>query len=128
MHEIKEIIVKELRQYGDSFWRGTVEDRKKTFLRLHKFLELLSGKRVKLKFSIPAEICRWGNSGKSNYNVFANTITLKGRLSVITFLHEWGHALGMDEKKAQEFAVSIFSTVYPEKFNKLRKIGPMYVR
>ena len=34
-----------------------------------------------------------GDSGGSYYSRGANVIVLAGRLSVITFLHEWGHAV-----------------------------------
>ena len=40
-------------------------------------------------------------------------ITLFGKLSVVTFLHEFAHALGHDERKACRWSINLFRRVFP---------------
>lgn len=111
-------------------WRGTVGERIDKFTWLHRELCKIFGKRVHLAFDIPADIKDWYSSGGSFHIIGVDGkewIVLQGKLSVITFLHEWGHALGMDQWEAQEWATSIFKQVFPEQWKKLKNVGGMMV-
>ena len=60
-----------------------------------------------------------GNSGGSSYNTMSNTITMRGRLSIVTLLHEFGHARGFGEKKACIFSINLFKRVFPKQYERL---------
>lgn len=107
-------------------WKGTIEERKSKFIRLHERMNAIFGRKLKLLFNLPPSIKDWGDSGQSCYfwNISGvEGIKLCGRLSVITFLHEWGHALGMEQEDAQKWAVELFKRIWPEKFAKLVEVG-----
>lgn len=119
-----EQIINKVKEIGNRFWRGEVKDRKKAFLELHNFLNTLYNRNIKLIFNINEDPSKWTFSGNSYYSSLEEKIVLKGKLSLITFLHEWGHALGKwKQEEAQEYAVSIFSKAFPEKFAKLQRDG-----
>lgn len=60
-------------------------------------------------------------SRKSNFIFLMNE-------SLITLLHEFGHARGFGEYKAVKFSVSLFKRVYPKQFDKLKPKNHMLVR
>ncbi len=63
------------------------------------------------------------DSSASFYNPEEHKILLTGKLSVITFLHEFAHALGYDEEQARKWSLTLFKKVYPVAFEKL-VMGP----
>jgi len=112
-------------------WKGTVGERIDKFVWLHGELCKIFNKKVHLAFDIPADTKDWYSSEGSYYTIGLDGrewMVLQGRLSVITYLHEFAHALGMDQQEAQEWATSIFRQVFPEKYKKLRNVGGMMVR
>ena len=54
------------------------------------------------------------DSGASCYIPSTNTIILRGRMSVVSFLHEWGHRLGKDEKRACSWSINLFRRCFPK--------------
>lgn len=42
-----------------------------------------------------------------------------GRYSVVTFLHEFGHALGKNEKETCRWSINLFRHHFPKSFNRL---------
>lgn len=52
-----------------------------------------------------------------------NVIYLKGRLSVITLLHEFAHGLGKGEYDACRWSLNLFRRVFPRQWNKLEFEG-----
>lgn len=58
-------------------------------------------------------------SGSSSYAPGSHTITMRGNLSIITFLHEFGHALGKNEKKTCHWSINLFRKVFPKQYAKL---------
>lgn len=105
-------------------WHGTRERRKKKFYRLHRELCRIYGKETKLIFGVLDS----SSSGSSTYCPATDTITLRGKLSVVTFLHEWGHALGKDEREACRWSVNLFKRVFPEQFARCLQQGHMLVK
>jgi hypothetical protein len=82
------------------------------------------GKDIKLRFEVPDDIKLWHFSGDSEFNYTTNTITLRGRLSVVSYLHEWGHALGYrEQERAQAYAVGLFKLVFPQQYARLKRWG-----
>jgi hypothetical protein len=61
-----------------------------------------------------------GDSGTSYYDHDAHEIVMQGKLSIITFLHEIGHAVyGYDEHMARVWSINLFKKVYPKAFARL---------
>jgi hypothetical protein len=63
------------------------------------------------------------NSFTSHYDPLTNTIMIAGKLSIITFLHEYAHARGKDEFGAVKWSLSLFKRCYPIAFTKLIASG-----
>ena len=121
-------------------WAGTVGERIDKFNLLFKELKkIYDMKDWQLICSVPTQIKFWKSSRKSCVYKPEKVIILSGKLSVITFLHEFGHAIvtekfvkmprEKEEKMVQEWAVKLFSKVFPEKFEKLKSKdnGALYI-
>ena len=101
-------------------WRGSFEERQSKFRQLHADFCRIYGVNPTLQI----EGNGTGDSGASSYCPIKNTITLVGRLSVITFLHEWGHVLnGADEFAACRWSLRLFQRCFSKSFNRLRWEG-----
>jgi hypothetical protein len=113
-------------------FRGTIEERKAKFLECHALLTRLFNKPYRLTFGEITEETEKipGASANSYHQRSTQTINLSGRLSVITLLHEWGHALGMNEEDAQKFAWIHFKEAFPKSASRLIKSedGVMFVK
>ncbi|MBU0999586.1 hypothetical protein KKG24_04810 [Patescibacteria group bacterium] len=104
-------------------WRGTAEERKIKFQLLHDSLCQIYEKDVTLLFSdirIPAPK---GSSGSSSYSPYEKVITIRNKLSVVTYTHEFGHALGFNERQACHWSLNLFKQVFPEKYAKLNHVN-----
>ena len=95
-------------------WQGTVEERKSKFQALHADLCRVYGKTTKLEFGA----LDGSDSGASHYCPATDTITLCGRLSVITALHEFSHCLGRDEFGAVKWSVGLFARCFPKSWSR----------
>ena len=112
----------------DGPWRGALEERKRKFCRLNEALAEAYGMPTPdLRFAgIPslgggsfsgASSCRRRGRGRPA------VITMRGKLSVVTFLHEFAHALGRDERGACRWSINLFRRVFPEQYARLRADG-----
>jgi len=95
-------------------WKGTFAERKAKFHRLHKDLCRIYGKHTRLRF----RKIDGGRSDDSSYNEVADVITLRGKLSVITYLHEFSHALGRNERGSCRWSVNLFKRCFPKQFSR----------
>jgi hypothetical protein len=68
------------------------------------------------------------HSGASNYRPACHTITLTGKLSVLTYLHEFAHARGADERQACRWSINLFRRCFPRSFARCRAVGHTLVR
>ncbi len=100
-------------------WRGTEDERKAKFERLHYDLCALYSKQTRLVIGL----LDGEDSGSSHYVRPSDTITLCGKLSVLTFLHEFGHALGKDERAACRWSLNLFRAVFPVSFARCVAVG-----
>lgn len=106
-------------------WRGALRQRAKLFRRLNRQLaEAYSIRVPKLHFHCDGQ----GSSGASCYRPAEHSITLSGRLSVVTYLHEFGHARGMDERQAVRWSVNLFRRVFPRSFAACQQVGHTLIR
>ena len=104
-------------------WRGTLEERRAKFETLNRDLGEAYG--VEPPLLVVAGRGE-GDSGASSYCPVTNTITMRGRLSVITFLHEWGHRFhGRSEHKACRWSLNIFRKVFKKSWLRLSFEGHM---
>ena len=47
------------------------------------------------------------------------TIVIRGKLSIITLLHEFAHVIGRDQQRAVRWSLNLFQRVYPKQYDKL---------
>lgn len=104
-------------------WRGSLDERHQKFKALHAALcEAYSlNPPSRLIFGNDHASC----SGKSCFIPAMNVIILRGRLSVTTYLHEFGHARGMNEHEATAWSLNLFKRVWPKLFARCRNEGHM---
>jgi len=114
--------VKAFRRVGP--WRGTLDERKAKFRRLNGALAQVHGLPTpELRFAgidgsfSGASSCRRRGAGRPA------VITMRGKLSVVTFLHEFAHALGRDERGACRWSINLFGRVFPEQYTRLHADG-----
>jgi len=108
-------------------WSGSPEEIETKFKWLLEELNRIYAKETRLIFEVPKREEERYPSWESYYDRSTDTIYLQGRYSVITFLHEYAHALGGNEIEAQAWAVLHFFTVWPEKL-RAAKEGRILVR
>jgi hypothetical protein len=107
-------------------WQGKIAERKRKFLDVFAVLCEEAGLDVDgwhLEFDIPDRFSQWHDSGASQTYHDEKVIILRGRLSVITLLHEFGHIYLPRETShvdVQRFAVEWFAKVFPEKMANLK--------
>jgi hypothetical protein len=96
-------------------WRGTEAERRTKFRRLHRELCRVYGVRPSLTFWAREVAC---------YVPMQNRINLP-QLSVVTYLHEFVHARGADERQACRWSINLFRRVFPRSFARCRQVGHM---
>lgn len=106
-------------------WQGTVAERRAKFRGLHVALaDALDVKPPRLVMTRSDAL----DSGRSCYIPKLDTIILHG-LSVVTFLHEWGHRLhGRSERDACRWSVNLFRLCFPRSFAACRFDGHLLRR
>lgn len=101
-------------------WRGSYAERRVKFELLIRDLAAAYG------IPCPQVVCdgRDGeDTGRSCYVPTLHTIILRGRLSVVTTLHEFAHALGKDERGACRWSLNIIARCFPRSFARARQEG-----
>jgi hypothetical protein len=96
-------------------WRGTEAERRAKFRRLHRELCRVYGVHPSLTFSEREVAC---------YVPVQDRINLP-RLSVVTYLHEFAHTRGADERQACRWSINLFRRVFPRSFARCRQVGHM---
>ena len=102
-------------------WSGSLDERKQKFIKLHHDLCRIYDKRTILRFGA----LNGGSSGNSSYARAADVITLRGKLSVVTYLHEFAHVLGRDERGACRWSINLFAKYFSEQFVRCSRQGHM---
>ena len=97
-------------------YRGTLDEREAKFQRLNEKLNEIYHKNTKLIF----ENIDGSRSDLSRYNIVLDEITLSGKLSIVTYLHEYAHSIfGISERKAVSWSLNSFKRIYPILFENL---------
>ena len=68
------------------------------------------------------------SSGASHYIPRDHRIVIVGKLSVVTYLHEFAHALGFDEQEACRWSINLFRECFPRQYSRLVHVGHMLIR
>jgi hypothetical protein len=104
-------------------WRGSLDEQHAKFKTLHDELCAAYGLTPppRLVFGNDHVSC----SGSSCYFPALNTIVLRGKLSVVTYLHEFAHARGKGERGAATFSINLFKRVWPILFARCSHDGHM---
>ena len=105
-------------------WQGSIDERMAKFQQLHNDLCRVYAKHTSLRFGSINGVC----SGGSCYDPMADTIVLNGKLSVVTYLHEFAHGLGKDEYGACRWSLNLFRACFPRSFGRCRAQGHMLRR
>lgn len=97
-------------------WQGTVEERAEKIRVLYRELAAV--------YRIEAPTLRVSPSAIDAYWPPVHTIRLNAsNLSVVTALHEFGHALGKDERLAVRWSVNLFRRIFPRSYARLNHVG-----
>lgn len=106
-------------------WSGSLEKRKEKFSKVNDDLAAAYGTpKPELRF----EQMDGTSSRGSYYLPTAHRIVLIGRLSVVTYLHEFAHALAKDEASACRWSINVFRQCFPRQFSRLIHRGHMLIR
>ena len=106
-------------------WSGSLQKRKEKFIKLnHDLATACNIPEPEFRF----EQMDGTSSGGSYYLPTAHRIVLAGKLSVVTYLHEFAHALGKDETDACKWAINLFRQCFPRQFSRLIHRGHMLIR
>ena len=102
-------------------WKGTPFQRAAKLSWLHLEFCKIYGVDTKLTFD-PDILCDVEQkSGNGWWDPELNMIHISGKVSILTFLHEWGHNLhGESEFYACWWSINLFRKIFPQNFNKLR--------
>lgn len=104
-------------------WAGSLMERQEKFRVLNEALAAAYGfEAPKLVFGINETM----DGGSGCYLPALRTIILKGRLSVVTYLHEFAHFLyGGSERTACRWSLNLFRRCFPRSWARLRFEGHM---
>ena len=106
-------------------WRGSLDERKEKFRGLNKSLADAYGiPEPDLQF----EMIDGSSSGSSHYIRALHRIVLEGKLSVVTFLHEFAHARGKGEQGACRWSINLFRRCFPRQYSRLVGRGHMLIK
>ena len=106
-------------------WRGTTDERQEKIRALHHDLSTACNlAEPELVFTCIIG----GPSGGSHYEPSRQRIVIVGKLSVVTYLHEFGHAQGMGEKESCRWSINLFKRCFPRQYGRLVHVGHMLVR
>jgi len=110
---------------GSDPWQGNIEQRQEKLRELNHNLSAACGiTEPTLAFGV----LNGGSSSGSLYIPSQHRIVLVGRLSVVTYLHEFAHALGLGERDACRWSINLFRRFFPAQYARLIHVGHMLVR
>ncbi len=106
-------------------WSGSMESRKRKLSDANRMMAEACG----VDMPTLAFGCLDGSSsGASSYSPRDHRIVMVGKLSVVTFLHEFAHALGHDERKACRWSINLFRRCFPRQYSRLIHVGHTLIR
>lgn len=124
--ELSPAVLTAVRRFARSRpWRGSLAERKVKFrAAIRRICRAAGIPAPRTRFQINQNV----SSGSSCYLFGAHAIILRGRLSVITTLHEVGHALhGRSEQMACAWSLAYFRACFPRSWRRLKFDGHMAI-
>jgi hypothetical protein len=110
--------LKAMRQFKDAKpWRGNQQERIAKFTALVTELSQVYG--IQPPMLDASSVDSDESSDRSFYVPMLHSIHLVGKLSVITLLHEFSHALGKNEHDACRWSLNLFKRVFPKQWERL---------
>ncbi len=106
-------------------WSGSTESRKRKFGDANRMMAKACKIEAPTLLFGPLD---GGSSGSSCYSPRDHRIVMVGKLSVVTFLHEFAHALGLDEQGACRWSINLFRKCFPRQYSRLIHVGHMLIR
>lgn len=104
-------------------WRGTLEERIVKLQTLHAALCAAYDRQPVLDVGrLTAADASAGAFDPAN-----DIIYLGGKLSVVTYLHQFGHALGKTTRQACRWSLNLFRRCFPRSFERAQQVGPFLV-
>ena len=103
-------------------FRGTDQERFEKLVKLHNRLCEIYGVAPSLTFNDSSEYPSPGVFIPSSNEIVLSTF------SVITYLHEFGHALGKGEKQTCRWSLNLFRDYFPRSWSRLVPRGHMMVK
>lgn len=100
----------------DKAWRGTRLDRYAKICTLHNALCLIYDQQVSV------QLAPWQGVNWDCYIPHRRAIVLTN-CSVVTYLHEFGHVLGKDERQTCRWSINLFARIFPRSFARCRFVG-----
>jgi len=101
-------------------WRGTTAEQRIKLAELHGDLCRIYGKRTRLRMRV------WRLINWECYLPAEDVIVLP-RLSVVSYLHEFAHALGRNERGACRWSLNLFRKAFPRSFARCHFEGHLLV-
>ena len=106
-------------------WSGSIDARKRKFSDANRMMADACGVEMP---TLDFGALDGGSSGSSHYIPSDHRIVIVGKLSVVTFLHEFAHALGHDEQEACRWSINLFCKCFPRQYSRLIHVGHRLVR
>ena len=115
-----------VQRFADSKpWKGSSKSRQEKFRQLNR--SMAAACRITLPKLVFGRL-DGGNAGGSRYTPRIHRIIIVGKLSVVTFLHEFAHALGYGEREACRWSINLFRKCFARQYSRLIHVGHMLVR
>ncbi len=106
-------------------WKGSLRTRQRKFRQLNHLMAVAC--RIDKSFLAFGRL-DGSSSGASYYVPRDHRIVIVGKLSVVTFLHEFAHSLGFDENAACRWSINLFRKCFPRQYSRLIHVGHMLIR
>lgn len=106
-------------------WKGSLKSRERKFLKFNRDLARACDEPEP---TLAFRHLDGGHSGASHYSPGGHRIVMVGKLSVVTFLHEFAHAQGCDEQEACRWSINLFRLTFPRQYSRLIHVGHTLVR
>jgi hypothetical protein len=111
-------LMKQYKKYGP--WEGKTVEKAAKLYWLHMNLCKIYGANVTISFDPSILLGNETKNGNGWYSPVNSHIHISGKVSVLTFLHEWGHALhGPSERLACWWSINLFRKIFPENYKRL---------
>jgi len=108
-------------------WRGSIPERVAKLRLLNRDLARAYRMRIpRLSFILIGMAPAHGQYSRLGDG--PRMITLTGHLSVVTYLHEFAHARGMDERQALAWSINLFRRMFPISYASCRHDGTVLVQ